>query len=66
VLRRLLSVDLLGLGRLLELLLGRLGRLGTTEALFFVDANLFLDVGVVMLMLLLLLLLLLLGSWRRR
>lgn len=52
-------MKLLGLGRLLELLLG-LGRLGTTEALFFVDANLFLDVSVVVL------LLLLLGSRRRR
>lgn len=57
-------MKLLGLGSLLKLLLLLLGRrLGTTEALFFVDADLFLDVGVVVL---LLKLLLLLGSRRRR
>jgi len=54
VLRGLLSVELLGLGSLLELLL--LGRLGTTKTLLFVDVDLFLDVSVV----------LLLGSRRRR
>jgi len=57
-----LSVELLRLGSLLELLLGWLG---TTKTLFFVDMDLFLDVGVVVLGLLLLLLLLL-GSRRRR
>jgi len=56
-------VKLLGLGSLLKLLLLLGRRLGTTEALFFVDADLFLDVGVVVL---LLKLLLLLGSRRRR
>lgn len=61
MLRGLLSVELLGLGSLLELLL--LGRLGTTKTLLFVDVDLFLDVSVV---LLLRLLLLLLGSRRRR
>lgn len=60
MLRGLLSVELLGLGSLLELLLGRLG---TTKTLLFVDVDLFLDVSVV---LLLRLLLLLLGSRRRR
>jgi hypothetical protein len=60
VLRGLLSVELLGLGSLLELLL--LGRLGTTKTLLFVDVDLFLDVSVVLLRLLLLLL----GSRRRR
>jgi hypothetical protein len=59
VLRGLLSVELLGLGSLLELLLGRLG---TTKTLLFVDVDLFLDVSVVLLRLLLLLL----GSRRRR
>jgi hypothetical protein len=59
VLRGLLSVELLGLGSLLELLL--LGRLGTTKTLLFVDVDLFLDVSVVLLRLLLLL-----GSRRRR
>jgi hypothetical protein len=58
VLRGLLSVELLGLGSLLELLL--LGRLGTTKTLLFVDVDLFLDVSVVLLRLLLLL-----GSRRR-
>jgi hypothetical protein len=58
VLRGLLSVELLGLGSLLELLLGRLG---TTKTLLFVDVDLFLDVSVVLLRLLLLL-----GSRRRR
>jgi hypothetical protein len=57
VLRGLLSVELLGLGSLLELLLGRLG---TTKTLLFVDVDLFLDVSVVLLRLLLLL-----GSRRR-
>jgi len=52
VLRGLLSVELLGLGSLLELLLGRLG---TTKTLLFVDVDLFLDVSVVLLRLLLLL-----------
>jgi hypothetical protein len=61
VLGRLLSVELLRLGSLLELLLGWLG---TTKTLFFVDMDLFLDVCVVVLVLLLLLLLL--GSRRRR
>lgn len=62
MLRGLLSVELLGLGSLLELLLlGRLGRLGTTKTLLFVDVDLFLDVSVVLLRLLLLL-----GSRRRR
>lgn len=60
VLRGLLSVELLGLGSLLKLLL-LLGRLGTTKTLLFVDVNFFLDVGVVAL-----LLLLRLGSRRRR
>ena len=55
-------MKLLGLGRLLELVLVLLGRLGTTEALLFVDANLFLDVSVVVLVLVVLLL----GSRRRR
>lgn len=59
MLRGLLSVELLGLGSLLELLL--LGRLGTTKTLLFVDVDLFLDVSVVLLRLLLLL-----GSRRRR
>jgi hypothetical protein len=36
------------LGRLLVLLM-LLGRLGTTQALFFVDADLFCDVGIVVL-----------------
>ena len=58
MLRGLLSVELLGLGSLLELLL--LGRLGTTKTLLFVDVDLFLDVSVVLLRLLLLL-----GSRRR-
>jgi hypothetical protein len=58
VLRGLLRVELLGLGSLLELLLGRLG---TTKTLLFVDVDLFLDVSVVLLRLLLLL-----GSRRRR
>jgi hypothetical protein len=58
VLRGLLSVELLRLGSLLELLLGRLG---TTKTLLFVDVDLFLDVSVVLLRLLLLL-----GSRRRR
>lgn len=58
MLRGLLSVELLGLGSLLELLLGRLG---TTKTLLFVDVDLFLDVSVVLLRLLLLL-----GSRRRR
>jgi hypothetical protein len=57
VLGRLLSVELLRLGSLLELLLGWLG---TTKTLFFVDMDLFLDVCVVVLVLLLL------GSRRRR
>jgi hypothetical protein len=35
------------LGRLLRRLLELMGLLGTTETLFFVDADLFLDVGVV-------------------
>jgi hypothetical protein len=62
VLGRLVSVKLLGLGSLLELmlLLLLLGRLGTTEALLFVDADLLLDVSVVVLRLLLL------GRRRRR
>jgi hypothetical protein len=50
VLRGLLSVELL-----------LLGRLGTTKTLLFVDVDLFLDVSVVLLRLLLLL-----GSRRRR
>jgi hypothetical protein len=60
VLGRLVSVKLLGLGSLLELMLLLLGRLGTTEALLFVDADLLLDVSVVVLRLLLL------GRRRRR
>jgi hypothetical protein len=54
LLRRLLSVDVLASSRvkvLLRLLRRLLRRLGTAESLLFVDADLFLDVGVVVVVL---------------
>jgi hypothetical protein len=51
LLRRLLSVDVLASSRVEVLLRRLLRRLGTAESLLFVDADLFLDVGVLVVVL---------------